>query len=83
MVLLFEGSGLLLCSLVVLLLFVATLALALYRDEFRDGAGKLVYVSRFGPLRVLTEYESYAPPESAREAPPRRVSRTSASTTTA
>ena len=55
--LLFEGSGLLLGSLAVLLLFVATLALALYRDEFRDGGGKLAYVSRFGPLRVLTEYE--------------------------
>jgi len=53
----FEGSGVLIWSLAVLPLFLCTLALVLYRDDIRCGGGKLAYVSRFGPLRILREYE--------------------------
>jgi hypothetical protein len=57
MSLLFEGFGALIWSVAVMVLLVSTLALVLHRDEFRAGAHKLAYVVRFGPLRLITEYQ--------------------------
>lgn len=55
--LLLDASFALGWAVAVLLFFLITLALLLYRDEFRAGAGKLAYVSRMGPLRLFREYE--------------------------
>ena len=57
MSLLFVGFGTLVWSVAVLLLFLATIALLLYRDEYRVGAGKLAFLARMGPLRIFREYD--------------------------
>jgi hypothetical protein len=55
--LLFVGFGILVWFVAVLLLFFATIVLLLYRDEYRVGAGKLAFLARVGPLRMLREFE--------------------------
>lgn len=54
---LFDGFFVLGWSVAVVILFVAAVALALFRHELRAGADKFEYVTWVGPLGVVVEYE--------------------------
>jgi hypothetical protein len=57
MLVLLQGLWLVFWWVGVVVLFLATILLVFYTESARLDAGRLIHVSRFGPLRVFAEYD--------------------------